>query len=286
MSRLDRRALFSTGAAAALLAATGASLSNRPRRGGTLRFAVPRDGGDLLGQMARSAVYDQLTEVAPDGVLRGELATGWRSDDRAREWQVDLQSGVTFHDGTEMTAEDVVTSLEAHAGRGRLKWEGLRDIRLSAEGGVTIALDQANPHLPYRLAEAGLVVAPGGAVDVPLARMSGTGLYQMERAQDERHFRARRVGQHYKDGLAGWFDALEFIVIPDAGVRAEALRDGYVDIAALPRSEELLKRGGFLYHPSAEDMMLAATSQVAKPARVSTRAPFDDHRIAERWWML
>ncbi|TNJ45567.1 ABC transporter substrate-binding protein [Phaeobacter sp. B1627] len=285
MSRLDRRALFSTGAAAALLAATGASLSNRPRRGGTLRFAVPRDGGDLLGRMARSAVYDQLTEVAPDGVLRGELATGWRSDDTAREWHVELQPGVKFHDGTDMTGGDVVASLEAHAGLGRLGWNGLRDIRQSADGGVTIALSEADPHLPYRLADARLVIAPGGAVDVSLAAMSGTGLYQMERAQDERHFRARRLGQHYKDGLAGWFDALEFIVIPDAGVRAEALRDGYVDIAALPRSEDLLNRGGFFYHPSAEDMMLAAASHVAKPTRVSTRAPFDDHRIAERWWM-
>ena len=41
MSRIDRRALFTSGAAAALMAATGSSLSAAPLRGGALRLAVP-----------------------------------------------------------------------------------------------------------------------------------------------------------------------------------------------------------------------------------------------------
>ncbi len=284
MKRIDRRALFATGAAAALLAATGTSLAHQPRRGGVLRFAVPRDG-DLLTRIARSAVYDQLTEVAPDGLLRGELATGWQSDDVAREWKIELQAGVTFHDGTKMTASDVAASLEAHARSGALSLNGLREIRVSTEHSVVLSLDEANPHLPYRLADADLFIARDGQVDAGLASLSGTGLYRVERAQEGRHFRALRVAQHYKDGVAGWFDALDFVVIPDAGVRAEALRDGYVDMAALPLPEGLLTRGGFFYHPSADDMTLAAGRHVAQPTRVSARAPYDDHRIAERWWM-
>ena len=78
MTRIDRRALFASGAAAALLAATGASLADTPKAGGTLRLAVPRD--DSLEQLARGAVFDTLTEIAPDGTLRGELATGWHTD--------------------------------------------------------------------------------------------------------------------------------------------------------------------------------------------------------------
>ena len=58
MKRLDRRALFASGAAAALLAATGASLADQPRRGGTFRLAVPREG-DLLASVARAAICDQ-----------------------------------------------------------------------------------------------------------------------------------------------------------------------------------------------------------------------------------
>lgn len=66
MTRIDRRALFTSGAAAALLAATGAALADAPRSGGILRLAVPRDG-DLMDHVARGAVFDTLTEIGPDG---------------------------------------------------------------------------------------------------------------------------------------------------------------------------------------------------------------------------
>lgn len=285
MKRLDRRALFATGAAAALLAATGASLAGQPRRGGTLRLAVPRDG-DLLSRVARAALGAQLTEVAPDGVLRGELATGWHSDDTARLWRVELRPDVRFHDGRPMVGADVLASLEAHLTTGDLRLDALRDLRLSDEGAVLFVLEEPDPHLPYRLADAGLVIAPEGAVHNPLAAQVGAGLYRTEQAQDARYFKARRVEAHFRDGQAGWFDALDFIVIPDAAVRAEALRDAYVDVAALPLSRDLSGRGTFQYHPSEGDMALAAGAHVALPARISGRAPLDDHRIAERWWMV
>jgi ABC-type transport system substrate-binding protein len=284
MKRLDRRALFATGAAAALLAATGAGLAQHPQRGGTLRLAVPRED-DLMSRVARGAVYNQLTEVAPDGVLRGELATGWRSDDAARLWSLDIRNDVAFHDGRLLSGADVVASLEAHAVRGELHLEALDDIFLSPEGAVVLSLREGNPHLPYRLADTGLVIAPEGAVAMPLASSVGSGLYEVERAREQHHFRAARRAHHFKGEQAGWFDTIELIVIPDCAVRAEALRDGFVDVATLPLPDGLRGRGSFRFHPSEGDMALAAAPHVMLPHRVSSRAPLDDHRIAERWWM-
>ncbi|MBT3467245.1 MAG: peptide ABC transporter substrate-binding protein, partial [Rhodobacteraceae bacterium] len=40
MNRIDRRVLFTSGAAAALLAATGVSAQTTPHRGGRLRAAL------------------------------------------------------------------------------------------------------------------------------------------------------------------------------------------------------------------------------------------------------
>ncbi len=285
MKRLDRRALFASGAAAALLAATGASLADQPRRGGTFRLAVPREG-DLLASVARAAICDQLTEVAPDGLLRGELATAWHSDDTARIWRFELRPDVPVHGGGVLSGDDVIASLDAHLSQGRQSLAGVRDLHLSDEGALVIRLESGNPHLPYRLADAGLVIAPMGAVSGDLSSMAGTGLYRVDRAQEGRHFRALRRDAHFRDGKAGWFDALDLIVIPDPAVRAEALRDGYVDAAALPLAAGLSGRGRFHYHPSEMDMALAVATHVALPARISARGPLDDHRIAERWWML
>lgn len=279
MTRLDRRALFTSGAAAALLAATGVSLDAAPRPGGRLRLAVPRDGS--LAAVARGAVFDTLTEIAPDGVLRGELALGWQSGPQARDWCFDLVQGAAFHDGSPVTAADVAASLIAH------DLAALRGARIIAADARTLRIDLAagDSQLPLRLADPALFVAPGGDVGRPLAQVVGSGMYRVLRADPDRHFLARRVQGHARDGRAGWVESIEIAVIPDAAVRAEALRDGHVDVAALPARDGLIGRDGFVFHPSADDMALAARRGVGVPRRIGGCAALDDGRIAERWWM-
>jgi len=282
MSRIDRRALFASGAAAALLAATGTSLSAAPLRGGALRLAVPRDG-NLLDLVARGALYHSLTEISPDGVLRGELASHWHSSQDARIWTFDLRSGVRFHDGQLMVASDVMASLMAHnlpVGVEILDYSVVSDLQLRIE------LSASNPDFPYLLADSSLFIARAGRVDAPLGQVCGTGCYRVEQYQEKRHFRASRVAGHFKDGQAGWADQIEVIVIPDETVRAEALREGYVDISALPDPNGLIKRGDFRYLPSQQDVAIATHSGVGVPRVIGRRAALDDGRIAERWWRV
>jgi peptide/nickel transport system substrate-binding protein len=279
MTRIDRRALFTSGAAAALLAASGASVSGAPSTGGNLRIAVPRDG-EFLDQLARGAIYDGLTEIAPDGVLRGELAIGWHSSEDARTWTFDLRQDVKFHDGSAMQARDVVASLQAQNVPG-----GLASVSVTKDWQVRLTLRNGNPDLPYRLSDPTLIIAKDGLVDAPWHRAIGTGCYACADASGDRHFRAVKVADHYKTGRAGWVDRLDVAVIPDASVRAEALRDGFVDIAVLPHPDGLLNRGTFQYHPSAGDMVLASQHRVGQPRTVSPRGSLDDGRIAERWWL-
>lgn len=131
-----------------------------------------------------------------------ELATGWRSDDAARLWSLDIRSDVTFHDGRLLSGADVVASLEAHAVRGDLHLEGLDDIFLSSEGAVVLSLREGNPHLPYRLSDTGLVIAPEGEVGMPLGNSVGSGLYEVERAREPASF-SRRAPRASFQGRAG-----------------------------------------------------------------------------------
>lgn len=281
MKRFDRRALFASGAAAAILAAAGASMAQTPRRGGLLRIAVPRADG-LLESAAKGAVFDKLTEIGPDGILRAELATSWRSDDEGRFWEFELRSGVSFHSGKVLTLDDVILSLEA------LETSLLAGALFasSEQGGLSIFLPDPNPNLPFSLAQQDSWVTKAGAGTGALGTWDGTGMYRIEGAEADRRLKAVRSQFHYKDGDAGWVDALEVIVIPDPSVRSEALRDGYVDVATLPDATGLIGRNGLIFFPSPDQVALAVSTGVGIPSKISKHRVLDDERIAERWWML
>ena len=214
MSRLNRRVLFTSGAAAALLSATGVSLQARPQRGGHLRIAVtPSDTGVL--PIAHRAVFETLTEIAPDGVLRGRLATDWSTNETAQSWHLTLRDQVRFHDGSTCDAAAIAACLDPEA-------LGARRIEAAGPTSLLIELQTGDPQLPYALADANLALRS--------ATGSGTGLYRTERESPGRSFLGHRVDRHYRDGEAGWADTVEIIAFSSSAVRTEALRDGDLQI--------------------------------------------------------
>lgn len=274
MSRkpLDRRALFASAAAAAFLAATGVSAGPLPQRGGKLRLALSgaarsddwRRGDGLFMQVARlGLVYETLTEVAADGTLHGELATGWSSSADARVWTFDLRRGVTFHDGMRFTAADVVHSLVA-----------LGDLRALGPHRVEITLTAPDPAFPFKVSRAAHVVRPAHAAHAGI----GTGLYRVRHFAAGQQLLAQRVATHWKDGQAGWFDAVELVSIPSSSVRAQAMAEYLVDGADVADASALT---GF------DDIAVwdgqAVARSVAMPMTLG-RGVFDDLRAAQRWW--
>ena len=140
-TRVSRRQLLgraATGGAAlgvtGLLAACGAGASPTgtastaaeaaiPRKGGTLRIGIggggpadnanpqnPLDGPDLLYIWA---LFDQLCLVDEEFVLRNRLAEEIASNHDATEWTVRIKSGVEFHNGKTLTADDVLFTYQS-----------------------------------------------------------------------------------------------------------------------------------------------------------------------------
>jgi peptide/nickel transport system substrate-binding protein len=59
----------------------------------------------------RSLLYDTLVEWAGGSDFLPGLATGWSAGEHGRVWTFSLRPGVTFHDGSPCTADDVAWSL-------------------------------------------------------------------------------------------------------------------------------------------------------------------------------
>lgn len=275
---MDRRAMFATGAAAALLAATGVSAASMPKRGGRLRMALSGAqrtdswgaGDGLFMQVARQGlIFDTLTEVASDGTLRGELATGWHGSADGRVWHFDLRKDVSFHDGRPMAAKDVVASLSVDG-----------EVTATAAHQLRISLVKPAMDLPFTLSAPQHVIRACHAMDDGI----GTGLYRLRRFTPGQQVLADRVAHHYKGTSVGWFDSVELVSIPSEPVRAQALAEYLVEAADLQDPQTVNGLDDIAMLPSARGMTHAVSRGVAMPAKTGQHRPLDNLRAAERWW--
>ncbi|MER5373323.1 ABC transporter substrate-binding protein [Streptomyces sp. NPDC002553] len=254
MELTRRQVLWAGGAigASALLSACGggdeptASAtggSAKPVKGGTLRVgALGRAGAltrDPHGTQANesdyliiSLLYDTLTVpgVKPNTVPR--LAASWKASADLKTWRFTLAKGAAFHDGSPVTAEDVVFSLKrlraTPAGASRLP--GIQEKNISAEGDDTVVIvsDYANAELPL-LVRLTTFVIPKGTTDKDIAKAPGTGPFKLDWFRGGNARLVRNDDWYGGDVL---LDAIEVKIFESPQAMASALLAGQIDLAS------------------------------------------------------
>ncbi|HEY3775028.1 MAG TPA: ABC transporter substrate-binding protein [Solirubrobacteraceae bacterium] len=196
--RLSRREFVRRGAAigfsstfvAAALAACGnansstssaPSSSATPAKGGTLKLASQTPTGainpitisDLGGSTMLTQTGEFLTfDNAATGRLEPMLATSWSHNGNGSVWTFKLRTGVKFHNGKEMNADDVVYTFKQQTDpknaavalstfEGVLKPEGV--VRVDPTT-VAFHLEQPNGNFPYIISSDNynLIIVPAG----------------------------------------------------------------------------------------------------------------------------
>jgi peptide/nickel transport system substrate-binding protein len=105
------RALF---AAALLTCVAGPAMADdkvlKWAAAGDVQSIDPDTINEQVTNNLNNLVYDALVDFAPDSTITPALATSWtRLNDTT--WRVKIRQGVTFHDGTPLTVDDVVFSV-------------------------------------------------------------------------------------------------------------------------------------------------------------------------------
>jgi peptide/nickel transport system substrate-binding protein len=313
LQRISRRGLITSGVLAGVLAATGVPV-HAQRRQGVLRLALPGavtgwgiGPQDALARvLGAGTVFDTLTEITAGGELVGELAQGWQATDGGAVWTFVLRDDARFHDGQPVTAADLIASIQRHNDpTSPLFWlmDNIAALAAPDPLTLTIRLHHPDPDLPLILADPHLMIAPGGDVESGV----GSGLYQA--GADP--LILTRVAGHWKDGRAGWFDAVALVLTDDP---AAALGAGLADVALaevaglttlqVPASGSLLLSPIPAAWPALPASVRAAAlpgveaAHTADPAAffithvpglahapaIGNLAPLDSGRIAERWW--
>src|SRR5262245_8005481 len=91
----------------------------KPKSGGKITWAIDSDPVNLLpygsistsNMWGKEFMYDSLVEWDKDLIVKPALAESWETPD-AKTWIWHLRKGTKFHDGAEVTADDVKYSLD------------------------------------------------------------------------------------------------------------------------------------------------------------------------------
>ena len=191
-------------------------------------------------------MYESLVRRGTDGSLEPRLATEWNiHPDDPTIWVIKLREGVTFHDGSALTAEDVVFSFD----RVRHESSGFRALHTAVTGAtavddytVHVQMEGPSPLYVQNLtnffimdsgwAEANDVVAPqnfaAGEENHAVRNANGTGPYTLVSRDPE----VRTVMAYNENHWAEAPQVTEIIYTPiaEAATRVAALLSGEVDV--------------------------------------------------------
>lgn len=278
--KLNRRHFMGAAAATTFAAAMRDSLIFAQEPSGTLTVAMtvaavpnangaPDQGGEGLRFMGIT-LYDQLvtwdlSSAEEAAVLHPGLATSWAVDpDNPLHWDFTLRSGVRFHDGHELTAEDVVFSFERTFSED-LPWFDQRafaamlpQIPNIASWGSNgpdnfwIETEVVDGGLPYSLTWLGIVhkgawEAAGSDWNSFDAQAVGTGPWILESNNPTERCVMVRNPDYWDPARVPNCERLVLLPIPDANTRVAALQSGQVNFieAPAPDAVPMLEAQGF-----------------------------------------
>lgn len=235
------------------LAAQDASPAPAPVPGGVLRVGVQGDPVELDPALvvldAASLVIDQIFEGLmhedPALVPQPRLAEAYDVSDDGLTYTFTLRQGVTFHNGREMTADDVVYSIERvmdEATASPWKEYTASVESIEAPDAATVVFTMKNPDASFlaSLCRRGLSVVPREEVeangDLKLNPV-GTGPFRYVDYVPNSVVTLEKNPDYWLEGQP-YLDGVEFQIIPDDTSRTTALISGTVDmIEAVPHKD-------------------------------------------------
>jgi len=247
---LDRRQFVQAALASGMTIAAAQSLyatvaRAEPKSGGHFRLGVQgantNDSHDPAtwgtGAITNigfwGAIYNNLMEVAPGGMLTPELAETVEPRNGAKTWVFKLRKGVAFHNGKTLDANDVVASINHHRGpdtksAAKAIIGQVTDVRADGTDTVIVELAAGNADFPYLCTDYHLVIGPAVDGKIDWEAAVGTGGYTFVSHDRGVKLELKRNPGYWKEGRAH-FDEATLFGLNDVAARMNALVTGQVD---------------------------------------------------------
>ena len=258
-----------------------------PKYGGTIK-AVMTNSPPHLDPFSTTShetgmimwhVYEGLFEFTKDLELKPHLAKGYTVSDGGLRYNIELRQGVLFHDGTEMTSEDVLASLD--------RWfkvnEAGREVapnvkKVGANGKYGVIVELQKPYGPFLGLTASFVSNQKLTVfkeeivrkfgDKVITEHIGTGPYKfskwipnqsIELVRFENYAPAPGPGSYYAGKRVAYLDKISYDFVVEEATRVVGVESGQYDYT---REAPLDEYNIFMAKPNLRPYLIEGDSQL------------------------
>jgi len=264
------------------------------RRGGILKSALgppksldPAFLASASDHQVACQWHNQFIDVTPAGQPDPEisLATNWERNEDATVWDFEVRQGVTFHNGREFTAEDVVFTYnrlrDSEIGAATVAmYSNIKNIEALDDTHVRFTLEKPNPELLLDLADYHAVIMDSEAEDFQ-TEWNGTGPWIIEEYLPEDRIVFKRNPNYWVMGEDGqpvpYLEGQEWLFLSEPSAQVDALQGGQVHFL-LKLNLEYLER--LQADPNVEVRTTRSNWHWAIHLR-SDKEPFNDNRVRQ-----
>lgn len=242
-------------------------------------FLNSNAGGNIA-----SAVYDYLFRVGQDKETVPSLVKSYELSEDATVWTMELHEGVTFHDGSSLTAEDVVYTFE------RLIDEDVGSALLGTLGPIIDSVEALDDHtVRFNLSRpdagfhkkltdynAAVISADYNYSERGDTEPMGSGAFKVDNVTPRERVETSAFEDYWVEG-APKIDELTFLMVPEKETGVRMVSSGQADIITDLSPDQYLRL-------QRQDNVNTINEQYAAPIMIDLNTeeePFEDPRVRE-----
>lgn len=209
--------------------------ASQPTEGGSVVVGMTQDIVSLDPHVETDAgtrsvvfnLYEGLVKPNQAGDLEPAVASDYKISDDAKTYTFTLRDGVTFHDGSAVTAEDVKYSIERFAENSgeSSAFSNLKEVVIADDKTVEVKLKEGYSEFLPDLAEA--VIIPKAVKDINETPI-GTGPYKFVSYTPGQSIKLEKYDGYW--GEKGHLDSAEFKIVADMDTAFMELQAGTIDV--------------------------------------------------------
>lgn len=237
--------------------------------------------GAAIPQALMANVYQGLVQINQDGKLEPLLAESWSVSDDLKTYDFKLQSGVTFSNGADFTAEDVKFSIDrvksdAWTSSVKDKMNVVDSVNVVSDTEVQVVLAQPSNAWLYDMAtRVGAMFDESGVEDLASTAI-GTGPFTIESWKPNESIEMAAREDYWGEAPKVKTAMLKYFT--DVTATTNALQSGDVDVVYNMQAPDLLTT----FEGKPEYQILDGTSTGEIILSMNNRAaPFDDVRVRQ-----